>query len=92
MRGQWPKNPGLAQTKMTRVEKYISFKEISPLPKTRRWEVWLNEAEIIGEVKWRGNWRKYAVELFGAAYYDWDCLRLLADFCEQETLKQLKKL
>lgn len=78
--------------KKSRVEKYISFREISPLPKTKRWEVWLKELEVIGIIKWRGNWRKYAVELYGAAYYDWDCLRFMADFCERETLKQLGKI
>lgn len=43
------------------------------------------ENDIPGIIKWNGGWRKY-VYYSGEAYYDSQCLRQIADFCDDQTL------
>lgn len=70
------------------VKKYVNFQHIgfSPTGKTKIWAVTgKNGAEDgIGLIKWHGAWRKYCY-FSDEAFYDWDCLRLIADFCESVT-------
>lgn len=58
----------------------------SPSGKTRIWEIGTREAGILlGYVKWHAPWRKYAFFPVNNTLYEPDCLRDLADFCEQAT-------
>lgn len=41
----------------------------------------------LGEIKWRGGWRKYSFFPAQDTTYEADCLRDIADFCETETKK-----
>lgn len=70
------------------VQKYINIEKVgtSTSGKTKVWAVTgKNGAEDgIGYIKWSGAWRKY-VYYSDEAFYDWDCLRLIADFCESAT-------
>ena len=77
---------------MNRVEKYISFQEIPPLAKTRRWYVLDKEKKPFAIVKWYGGWRKYVVFLMGDSFIDSDCMRLMADFCEKHNREHAKML
>lgn len=73
------------------VTEFIKFVDVgtSPSGKTRIWHV-VNvmrpEDDCIGIVRWRGAWRKY-VYYCDSSFYDWDCLRLIADFIERVTLE-----
>ncbi len=74
---------------MSNVSKYIEIVEIgtSPSGKTKVWEVRnKNEDAEVGIIRWAGNWRKYVYDC-DSCYYDWDCLRMIADFIEKATLE-----
>lgn len=67
---------------------YIEIVEIglSPSGKTKIWKVVNknNPDDVPGIIKWNGGWRKY-VYYSVHAYYDWQCLRQIADFIEEQT-------
>ncbi len=69
---------------------YIDIIEVgkSPSGKTKIFHV-VNKRDpqndVPGIIKWNGGWRKY-VYYSGEAYYDWQCLRQIADFIEAQTL------
>ena len=79
------------------VNTFIKFVDAgeSPSGKTKIWNV-VNvirgeyNPDHIGVVKWSGAWRKYVFEC-GPSYYDWECLRLIADFIEVKTKEHRKK-
>ena len=76
-----------------RLTKYIEFEQEDYKGKTKKWVFWnKKDGHICARVYWYGGWRKYVVELYGNGFYDWGFLRMLAEFSEQETLKQLGKL
>lgn len=70
------------------VSPYIEFKDmgLSASGKTRVWYVVNknNPDDVPGIIKWNGGWRKYVYHS-GPAYYDWQCLRQIADFIEDQT-------
>lgn len=76
---------------------YIDIVEVgtSPSGKTKVWHV-VNkrdpENDVPGIIKWNGGWRKY-VYYSGEAFYDWQCLRQIANFIEDQTTihKEAKK-
>lgn len=79
-----------AKSKKNRVEKYITFREQHWLqPKlTKLWHVdTTNGNQEVGIVKWHGAWRKYCFFASEGTLFDKDCLRMLADFCEQKTIE-----
>lgn len=74
-----------------RLAKYLEWVELDNAgKKTKRWHL-VGLSGKVGEVKWYGGWRKY-VFYTDEGFYDWDCLRMIAEFCEFETKKQLGKL
>ena len=70
------------------VSPYIEFRDMgtSASGKTRVWYVVNknNVDDVPGIIKWNGGWRKYVYHS-GPAYYDWQCLRQIADFIEDQT-------
>lgn len=72
-----------------RVEKYISFKEIPPLAKTRRWYVLDKERKPFALIKWYGGWRKYVCYFQEDSWCDSDCLTLIAEFISKATKEHL---
>jgi len=66
-----------------RVEKYITFQEIPPLAKTRRWYVLDRAKKPFALIKWYGGWRKYVCCFQGDSYCDSDCLQLIQEFLEK---------
>jgi len=71
-----------------RVEKYITFQELPPLAKTRRWYVLGRDSKPFAIIKWYGGWRKYVCCLEADTFLDADCLTLIADFCTKATQAQ----
>jgi hypothetical protein len=76
--------------------KWISFqKDIRKRgAKTDVWHVWsLKDQELgshLGIVSWRSTWRKYAFYPSPQTLFEQDCLRDLAQFIEEETVKHRK--
>ena len=72
----------------TEEPKYIKFREngLSKSGKTKRWIVTAKDdaTDMLGEIQWFGRWRCYVFYAFNA-YFEWRCLRDIANFCEQQT-------
>lgn len=70
------------------VKKWVNIELVgtSPTGKTNVWAVTGKGGPNngIGYIKWHGAWRKY-VYYSDEAFYDWDCLRYIAEFCENVT-------
>lgn len=70
------------------VSPYIDIVEVgvSASGKTKIWHVVNKRSadDIPGIIKWHGGWRKY-VYYSTEAFYDWQCLRQIADFIEDQT-------
>lgn len=75
--------------------KYIKFGRRVPSDsgKTMIWQV-LADGRMrsaptysLGEIRWHGAWRRYVFHPFSYTIYEKDCLRKLADFCENQTKK-----
>lgn len=68
--------------------RWVEFVELAPNPKTKVWDVVSKSGgESLGSVSWFGRWRKYAFFPNDETIYEPDCLRDIAQFCEDETLK-----
>lgn len=65
---------------------WITFDELDPAPKTRRWQV-TNRAtsEALGTISWFGRWRKYAFHPAPGMVFEEVCLRDIAEFCAVRT-------
>lgn len=75
-----------------RAEKYIEIvpRGKSPTGKTGRWVVKRKgEAQPFGWIDWYGGWRKYVFHVAEGSYFDHDCLRMIADFIDMQTRKQM---
>lgn len=73
------------------MSKWIEFcgPTTSKSGKTWVWDVYSKKDEDIdvwlGEIKWLGKWRKYAFFPDRDMVFEQDCLRDLAQFCEDKT-------
>lgn len=76
---------------MSRLDKYIDIVEIpNHGRKTKKWKIITKaDQEVAGIIKWYGGWRKYAFYCLASNFYDWDLMRLIADFCETKTKEHL---
>jgi hypothetical protein len=76
---------------------WISFEYAGPSPsgKTLEWLVHPKDnrdlAACLGFVKWHCPWRKYTFQPFSNTVFENDCLRDIADFCEQKTQEHPRK-
>lgn len=66
--------------KQNRASKYISFREIPPLAKTRRWYILDKAGKPFALIKWNGAWRKYVAYFDDGVYCDSDCLELISAY------------
>ena len=84
------------------MSKWIEFSE--PMPsesgKTSIWSVYSSgykddpdeEKDFwLGDVKWRGSWRKYIFSPSSDTVFEADCLRDIAQFCEDSTKAHRRK-
>lgn len=70
---------------------WIDFIEIEPAPKTNRWEVRTKDNGYrLGVIQWFGRWRRYCFFPDSETFYEEQCLRDIAVFCEIQT-KQHKE-
>ena len=74
---------------MGKTNEYISFGKPTPSDsgKTQIWSVISHHDYDLGEIRWYGRWRKYAFYPHWDTIYEQDCLRKIADFCEDQTKK-----
>ena len=64
----------------------------SPSGKTEVWGVVAKESgAALGRVSWYAVWRRYVFHPLPGTLYEQDCLRTIADFCEEETRKHREK-
>lgn len=70
------------------VQKYVVIEPYgtSASGKTKVWAVRNTKHDVdLGFIRWHGAWRKYVYHSPELTFYDHDCLRLIADFCEAAT-------
>lgn len=64
---------------------YIAFTETRDTGKTKVWSVDnTNDGSHLGEIKWRGGWRKYVLAIEPDTIWSSDCLRDVVDFMERQ--------
>jgi len=69
---------------------YIRYQRLSPSGKTKIFKVLAADNLPLGEIRWYGQWRKYAFFPLGGTLWEQDCLRKVADFCERQS-KQIRQ-
>jgi len=74
------------------MKKWIKFSRPrkSKSGKTKIWKGLSSYDDSLGEIAWYGRWRKYAFSPEIYTVYEQDCLRKIAEFCEDES-KKLRK-
>lgn len=80
---------------MHRLLKYIRIEEVPNEGKrTKIWVIFNKRTdEICGHIKWYGGWRKYIFETVDRErIYDWEFLRWVAGWCENETKMHYEKI
>jgi len=72
------------------LKKRISFGAPKPSEtgKTKVWKVRSSGDDFLGEVRWFGRWRRYAFHPDPFTIFEQECLREIADFCEQRSREQ----
>lgn len=77
------------------MSKYLKFiEDLAPTDrKTKVWFVSSMTNFMLGRIKWHGPWRKYCffVAATGEYVFDKNCLREIADFCEEQTNLYMEK-
>lgn len=63
----------------------------TPSGKTKIWNVLSDDGVALGVIRWFGRWRQYAFYPASNTVYERQCLRDLADFCEQQTRKHASR-
>lgn len=79
---------------MTETNEWITIREQPCVKghKTKRFAVRTKDSDcfLLGIIKWDGPWRKYCFYPAEMKKFEWDCMRNIADFCQQQT-KEHKK-
>lgn len=71
---------------------FINDPERAANRKTRVWAVVNKDnGSELGIVEWYTGWRKYVFVPHASTLYEQDCLRDIADFCEQATRDQKER-
>jgi hypothetical protein len=72
--------------------KYIYFYKIGEKPKTSVYGIFTKEDnDYLGEISWRGGWRKYKVTFKPDKDFEEVCLEDIIVFLKMITKKQLRK-
>ena len=65
--------------------KYLDFRFVEQLPKTKVWEVCSNVSYIrLGLIKWFGKWRQYAFFPEQGTVFNHQCLEDIYEFIKYE--------
>jgi hypothetical protein len=60
---------------------------------TKRWHVIAKRGLVtLGTISWYSGWRRYCFYPHDGSSYEQDCLRDIADFCEQQTIAHRGKI
>ncbi len=78
------------------MSKWLTFSEpmASKSGKTSIWALYSGKDDSdlwIGEIKWFSRWRRYAFFPDRDTIYEQDCLRDIAQFCEDKTREHKKR-
>ena len=67
--------------------KWIQFQVIRNTGKTFVWRIAAKDhgPTMLGDIKWFGRWRRYAFFPLSDTVYEHECLRDIANFCEEQT-------
>jgi len=69
--------------------KWIKFKLAGRAESNLLTEVWnietIEDQRWLGQVRWFGRWRRYALFPATGSVFEQDCLRDIANFCEEQT-------
>ena len=69
--------------------KWISIEELDvdyKKKKTKEFEVYNHfDKTVLGIIKWRGSWRKYAFFPHPDTFFEWVCMTDIGNFCKEET-------
>jgi hypothetical protein len=64
--------------------KYIHIEEGAPKPRTKVFYVYATgSGEILGEISWYANWRKYVFMVYNRSIYDDRCMDSLSEFTKK---------
>jgi len=63
----------------------FDFAGTTPSGKTKRWYVKTTDNTTLGIIQWFAKWRKYAFSPAYPTFFEEDCLRDIASFCESQT-------
>ncbi len=91
-----------SQGKNKKMSKWLEFSKpyLTKSGKTKIWSVYSSgykddpdeEKDFwLGDIKWRGGWRKYAFFPERDTTFEASCLRDIADFCEKQTKEHLAR-
>jgi hypothetical protein len=75
-------------------DKYITFQELPPLAKTRRFYVLGRDQKPFAIIKWYGGWRKYVLCLEADTFLDHNALGKITEFLStlNQTHNETKRL
>lgn len=67
--------------------KWLTFQQLPHKPgaKTERWRVFSKDGPQLGGCVWHSPWRRYVFWPLEGTIYEQDCLRDIAQFCEDQT-------
>jgi len=75
------------------ITKWVNIKEVgkSASGKTIIWDVFSSGEIFLGEIRWFASWRKYVFLPLNGAVFEEDCMRDIANWCEQATRRHKAK-
>lgn len=66
--------------------KWIEFRKLPDRGVTKQWEIVTKQhGSVIGWVAWSNGWRRYVLRPITNTEWEWDCLRDVAAFLEEQT-------
>lgn len=79
---------------MTQAQQHIRFERMTLAhKKTNDIKVKNNRTKgTVGWIRWYGGWRKYVFFPEDNHFFDWHCLRMIADRCEEETRSHMAQV
>jgi len=72
---------------MGKARGWIEFLQSGRSKSGKTW-IWIVETvhgESLGEIRWKSQWRRYALYPNDDTVWEKSCLRQIADFCEKKT-------
>jgi hypothetical protein len=71
--------------------KWIKFALVEKKAKTNVWNIETDEGIVLGQIKWFGRWRTYALYPSPDTVFEDDCLLDMANFIKKQMDERKKK-